>query len=198
MAGPSWTWALAHPDETRGDALQRAHASVPGTQDAVAHGPNVESGDPPGGEARAELLRVVGLVNHAAHRAIQQTWEGEQLHPTAVRVLYHVDRHPGMTLSQVARTAGLSKARTSDLLRELEERGYVCKAGDTHDRRLTRIVTSEVASGMRQRSEAVYLASIDALVSRLSDGAQRELVRALRGLDPAAADGSPAPEAVPE
>ncbi len=57
------------------------------------------------------------------------------LTPSEAHVMRHIDRHPGVTPSEVARATGLQRSNLSTALRALERRGFVQRRADPDDAR---------------------------------------------------------------
>jgi DNA-binding MarR family transcriptional regulator len=58
-----------------------------------------------------------------------------QLTPSEAHVMRHIDHHPGVTPSDVARATGVQRSNLSTALRALERRGFVERRADPHDAR---------------------------------------------------------------
>ena len=58
-----------------------------------------------------------------------------QLTASEAHVMRHIDHHPGVTPSDVARATGLQRSNLSTALRALEGRGFVERRTDPHDAR---------------------------------------------------------------
>jgi DNA-binding MarR family transcriptional regulator len=58
-----------------------------------------------------------------------------QLTASEAHVMRHIDHHPGVTPSDVARATGLQRSNLSTALRGLENRGFVERRADPHDAR---------------------------------------------------------------
>ncbi|SBS74000.1 Regulatory protein MarR [uncultured Mycobacterium sp.] len=58
-----------------------------------------------------------------------------QLTAQEAHVMRHIDHHPGVTPSDVARATGLQRSNLSTALRALERRGFVERRADPHDAR---------------------------------------------------------------
>lgn len=59
----------------------------------------------------------------------------EHLTAQEAHVMRHIDHHPGVTPSDVARATGLQRSNMSTALRGLERRGFVERRADPHDAR---------------------------------------------------------------
>ncbi|TDO07389.1 MarR family protein [Mycobacterium sp. BK086] len=58
-----------------------------------------------------------------------------ELTASEAHVMRHIDRHPGVTPSDLARATGLQRSNMSTALRALEGRGFVERRADPHDAR---------------------------------------------------------------
>lgn len=58
-----------------------------------------------------------------------------ELTPSEAHVMRHIDHHPGVTPSDLARATGLQRSNMSTALRTLERRGFVERRADPHDAR---------------------------------------------------------------
>lgn len=58
-----------------------------------------------------------------------------ELTASEAHVMRHIDHHPGVTPSDLARATGLQRSNMSTALRNLENRGFVERRADPHDAR---------------------------------------------------------------
>ncbi|MCV7346217.1 MarR family winged helix-turn-helix transcriptional regulator [Mycolicibacterium rhodesiae] len=58
-----------------------------------------------------------------------------ELTASEAHVMRHIDHHPGVTPSDLARATGLQRSNMSTALRSLENRGFVERRADPHDAR---------------------------------------------------------------
>lgn len=58
-----------------------------------------------------------------------------ELTASEAHVMRHIDHHPGVTPSELARATGLQRSNMSTALRTLENRGFVERRTDPHDAR---------------------------------------------------------------
>jgi DNA-binding MarR family transcriptional regulator len=70
-------------------------------------------------------------------RELRTALSADVIHLTAqeAHVMRHIDHHPGVTPSDVARATGLQRSNLSTALRALERRGFVERRADPHDAR---------------------------------------------------------------
>ncbi|WP_062381645.1 MarR family winged helix-turn-helix transcriptional regulator [Demequina pelophila] len=100
-------------------------------------------------------------------------WEGrragiEHLGAVDTLVMRHVDRHPGVTPSEVAEAVGLKASNTSTSLRGLESRGLVERRRDTADARQVRVFPTDKAAANLARLRELWS---DMLTPHIPDGA---------------------------
>ncbi|OYN78180.1 MarR family winged helix-turn-helix transcriptional regulator [Mycolicibacterium sphagni] len=76
------------------------------------------------------------------------TSETAVVHLTAseAHVMRHIDHHPGVTPSDVARATGLQRSNLSTALRALEQRGFVERRTDPHDARGVNLFPTDQAA----------------------------------------------------
>jgi DNA-binding MarR family transcriptional regulator len=138
---------------------------------------------PPGAadhDGGTEVVRLLSVVHRRMQRLVETSRADAGLPLMSWQLLHHVDRHPGVTLGELARACELSKGRTSVLVDSLERRGYVVKSGDPVDGRLTRLHTTERMQESRRWHEAPYAAVVNALMNDLDDWERGALVAILR------------------
>jgi len=71
----------------------------------------------------------------------------EHLTAQEAHVMRHIDHHPGVTPSDVARATGLQRSNLSTALRGLERRGFVERRADPHDARGINLFPTDRAAG---------------------------------------------------
>lgn len=95
-----------------------------------------------------EVRRLNRLSRQLREIALRASQDDEELPLSAgeLVIVEHVARHPGSTISAIARETGLAQSRVSTVVRHLsDERVFVCSK-DSKDRRQTLVALSpEVA-----------------------------------------------------
>ena len=84
-------------------------------------------------------------------------------------VMRHIDHHPGVTPSDVARATGLQRSNLSTALRGLERRGFVERRADPHDARGVNLFPTDRAADNLHRLRRQWS---DQLAKALSDDQQ--------------------------
>ena len=74
-----------------------------------------------------------------------------QLTAQEAHVMRHIDHHPGVTPSDVARATGLQRSNLSTALRALERRGFVERRADPHDARGVNLFPTDRAADNLKR-----------------------------------------------
>jgi DNA-binding MarR family transcriptional regulator len=74
-----------------------------------------------------------------------------QLTASEAHVMRHIDHHPGVTPSDVARATGLQRSNLSTALRALEHRGFVERRTDPHDARGVNLFPTDRAADNLER-----------------------------------------------
>jgi DNA-binding MarR family transcriptional regulator len=69
-----------------------------------------------------------------------------ELTASEAHVMRHIDHHPGVTPSDVARATGLQRSNLSTALRSLERRGFVERRADSHDARGVNLFPTDLAA----------------------------------------------------
>ncbi len=109
------------------------------------------------------LLVLLKSVYDSMHNVARSTWREYGLPPPGALVMRQIDRHPGVTVSALARSTGLAKSNVSKTVDGLVETGFIRRCSDPKDRRLGRLYATakaeahfhEMWSEMRKRLSLV-------------------------------------------
>jgi DNA-binding MarR family transcriptional regulator len=107
------------------------------------------------GELIERLADQVVSLQEALLRSVRGFVEQQGIAPRRVPLLLYVDRHPGSTVSEIARGMRESKGNVSTLLDRLAGEGWIVKQADPIDRRLIRV---DLSDSSRARAQALRLA----------------------------------------
>jgi DNA-binding MarR family transcriptional regulator len=124
------------------------------------------------------------------------TWLELDLSMAQFKALVTVQRHPGVSVCQVARQLSIGESAASLMTDQLVRRGHVERATDPDDRRRVRLSASE--HGQQQLDELRQGSSttIGSWLADLADDDLEALARGLRALAAAVSDaaaGGPSP-----
>lgn len=126
------------------------------------------------GLTRGEIIerladRLVSLQK-ALLRSVRRFVEQEGIEPRRVPVLIYVDRHPGSTVSEIARGLRESKGNVSPLLDRLAAEGWIVKRADPADRRLIRVDLSDSSRARAEALRGAYHRYLEGLFAHLPPG----------------------------
>ncbi|PND59245.1 MarR family transcriptional regulator [Mycobacterium sp. ENV421] len=74
-----------------------------------------------------------------------------ELTASEAHLMRHIDHHPGVTPSDLARATGLQRSNMSTALRSLENRGFVERRADPHDARGVNLYPTDRAAENLER-----------------------------------------------
>ena len=145
-----------------------------------------ESTEPEGvallsGELAALFHDVSRQLRAAAHAEVNLV----PLPESERDVLRFVGRHPGVSVSSVARELRMKSSNVSAAVRSLVARDLMTREADPSDRRIARLALTDQAYDNLERIQRSWSTQLDAALSRLEPGYRTRLestVPALRAL----------------
>ena len=145
------------------------------------------TGETGAGSGRAEAQEHVFTLLRSVQREFRRQYlelAGDHRLPfplagPGLALLQEISEHPGVTVNEVARLAGLPKSRVSVLMSGLAAQGVVRKDGDPGDSRLVRLCITPEGSGHIVEWSALAQQAMGHLLQPLSD---EELVVVVEGL----------------
>jgi DNA-binding MarR family transcriptional regulator len=102
----------------------------------------------------------------ACHR--RQFAGREQIRPKWVPLFRYLYRHPGATVSELARGVNAAKSNVSVALERMAEQGWVVKTPDPDDQRLIRVELTDGFKSRAQELRRAYRRSLAELFHSLS------------------------------
>ena len=121
-------------------------------------------------------------------------WEHSRLTLPQLRILFQVRRSPGVTISQLARTVGITVSTTSGLVAKLVNAGLVTRGQVSEDRRRIPLDLTEAGRALAGELTEYSQPFVDRLAETLGDDLER-VIAALDSLARASAlvreDGEP-------
>lgn len=104
---------------------------------------------------RDELVELWQAISHGARPRFRRFFSrGADFNPNVHIVLHLLHTQPGITLNQLARTAGIVKSHASRTIDALALQGVVEKRPDERDGRLVRLYPTQSMSGRLEQVEA--------------------------------------------
>jgi DNA-binding MarR family transcriptional regulator/N-acetylglutamate synthase-like GNAT family acetyltransferase len=119
--------------------------------------------------------RQIGLLGEGLHHS--------PFSLTAVRVMYEIFHHPGITATEVQDALTLDAGYLSRILRGLRRQGLVSARAPAADRRRRTLTLTERGRRTFEGLNARSSEEVGAMLARLSPHQRRELVRAMRGIE---------------
>ena len=142
----------------------------------------MEANFEPTDEQRALMHELFGQLFHFSH-AIKPDFRNATRGEMAVILMLHLAQEadePPLTPSVIAERAHLTSARTANVLRSLEEKGWVTREHATDDRRRVTVSLTEAGDAERVRRRREFEEQATAFLARLGEDDAREAIRILK------------------
>jgi DNA-binding MarR family transcriptional regulator len=136
--------------------------------------------------AADEVAALLHSLDRRLHGCVAAVARAQGWTPAMALLVREVAVRPGSTVSDLGRSAGLSKSRTSVLVDRLVADGLAIKRPDGADQRLARVYPTEATDGWRARFADTYRAAAAEVLGDIEPGLQGHLLEALRALQKAA------------
>ncbi|WP_104992563.1 MarR family winged helix-turn-helix transcriptional regulator [Deinococcus sp. NW-56] len=114
------------------------------------------------------LTQTIQDLYWALRRLADHATSAVPLPPSEVEVLRHIHRHPGGSVSEIARDLGLQHSNVSVTLRSLAARDLIVRRPDERDRRSTRLYPSPSAVATRAEIDEAWGRALAPFLSDLS------------------------------
>lgn len=131
-------------------------------------------------EPQVEFGQLWRTINHQVHDRLRQAFQDGQLHFGALVLIRQIRCQPGITVSELAREAGMVKSHVSKMMEQLEHRGYVEKRPDEADQRLVRVYLTPVAVETMADWEARAIGVWRSIAGELKPEEMSDVLRGLR------------------
>ena len=136
-----------------------------------------------GFESRIAAVRRFSRSYTSAIGALREGLHDSAFSLTEARVLYELAHRRDLTAGALARELGLDPGYLSRILRRLAQNGLLQRVAATADRRQRRLVLTDAGHAAFAPLEAASRQEIGALLTRLTEPAQAELVQAMRRIE---------------
>lgn len=113
-------------------------------------------------------------------------WCEAELTTTQLRILFMLRQDPGLALTSLASSLGVTPPSASGLIDRLVRQDFVCREHDPHDRRFVRHHLSERGAAIVGDVEREASGLFETILGRLSGDDLATLIRGLTLLDAAA------------
>lgn len=126
-----------------------------------------------------ELFEEFAHFGHAIKPDMRNVARGEMAVVRTLHLAVEAGELP-ITPSVIAERAHLSTARTANVLRSLEEKGWIRREHATDDRRRVTVVLTEEGEAVRVRRRDEFEGHAAAFLARLGEEDTREAIRILK------------------
>lgn len=138
-------------------------------------------------DPKVELGELWRNLNRALHEHFRNAMRGNELNPAPMFLLRHLATEPGLTVSELARRAGVVKSGASKMVDQAAAQGLVEKRPDPADQRLTRLYLTENGTATIIKVEATARAAWQSIVSKIPPDDLADFEKGLRILEAAIA-----------
>ncbi len=127
-------------------------------------------------ERRQTIMRAMASARCAWRNHVKQAALSEGIPDSYRPVILYLHRHPGAGQKSIAEFAGVTTSAVNQVVKSLEEEGYLCKQTDPSDKRYSKIYLTDKGEGVASRLFARLSASDDAITALLGEEKERELI----------------------
>lgn len=135
-----------------------------------------------------QLIDLLREVNRDLGRYVKEILLAHDVPPAAMSIIREIRSEPGITISELARRTGIAKSHISNLVRDLEGRGWVEKRPDDNDQRLLRLYICPGISGRLAEIRRDIRSQIGLLVADISEERAQDLAAGLEEIKRALAN----------
>jgi DNA-binding MarR family transcriptional regulator len=129
-----------------------------------------------------KLIGLLKDVNRALHDIARSVFHEYGLARPAALVIREIDRHPGITVSALARTTGLAKSNVSKSVDVLVEMGFVEKRSDPLDQRLSPLYATDRAQAHFREMWSEVIKRLSNVITALSEDELDSIIASLQTL----------------
>ncbi len=142
----------------------------------------METNDVPTDEQRALVRELLSELFHFSHGIKPDMRNAARGEMAVIMMLHHAaeEGEPPLTPSDIAERSHLTSARIANVLRSLEEKGWVAREHASDDRRRVTVTLTEAGDAERARRRLAFEESAAAFVARLGEDDARDAVRILK------------------
>ncbi len=133
-------------------------------------------------DTRAEIGDLWRSISKGMHEHFRQALQDSNLHFGALMVLRHVQREPGVTVSELARRSGVVKSHASKMIEQLCRDGYLEKRPDDSDQRLLHVYLTASAVDRVNEMEALAHRAWSRLMDAVPEGQLDDVLRGFKAI----------------
>ncbi|HHW10391.1 MAG TPA: MarR family transcriptional regulator [Firmicutes bacterium] len=129
-----------------------------------------------------DLAALVHDVNHEFWHYVRSAFRHEEIPRVVLMLLRRIREHPGITLSELARSCGLAKSHVSRQIEAMAAQGWVEKRSDPGDQRLIRLYHTEHSTAHYSQIRRDAIRVVADVVASLPQEAREDLANGLLSL----------------
>ena len=104
------------------------------------------------------------------------------LNYSQAQVLFHVAKHGGTLMSDVARSFGITLPAVSQVADRLESKGFLRRGEDPRDHRHVRLLLTPEGERLARRLEQLQVEGLARVLGRLTPADRKDVIRGLERL----------------
>jgi len=135
-----------------------------------------------------QLIDLLREVNRDMSKYVKEILNAHDIPVSSMIIARELRNEPGITISELSRRIDMAKSHISNLVRDLEERGWVEKQPDKTDQRILRLYLTPAIGGFLAELRQEIRAAIGELVADIPADRAHSLVEGLEDIKLALAD----------
>ncbi len=104
------------------------------------------------------------------------------LNYSQAQVLFHVAKHGGALMSDVARSFAITLPAVTQVADRLEAKGFLRRGEDPHDRRHVRLLLTSAGEHLARKLEELQVEGLARVLKRLTPADRKDVIRGLERL----------------
>lgn len=128
------------------------------------------------------LIDLLREVNRNIGRYVRGILAAHDIPVTSMMMTRKIGAEPGITISALARKTGIAKSHVSNIIRELEQRGWVEKKEDACDQRILKLYLTPLAAENLEIIRQAIRKQVNALVADIPEQEALDLIKGLKDI----------------
>jgi len=129
-----------------------------------------------------QLFDSLQTVYRALVEEIRRQDRDQEMPYLSVMVLGKIGKHPGITVSELARRLSMAKSHASELVEDLARKGLVGKQPDPNDKRLLRLFLSAAGEAILQEGRATVRRRFLEVIAGLPESQAQRIAQDMQAL----------------
>ena len=125
------------------------------------------------------LIDLLREVNRGIGKYVQEILAEHDIPVTNMIMARQIGKAPGITISALARKTGMAKSHVSNIIRELQQRGWVEKKEDAGDQRVIKLYLTPAAAEYLDTIRQDIRNKINELVADVPEQEALDLIKGL-------------------